>query len=70
MTKDEILSLYKNYRYNLERHYNYEYEYCHMKFEKAPSTGSNATRCDRHPLGPRQGSHKVHSINQDKLWVE
>lgn len=70
MTKDEILTLNANFQYNSVKHYKYECEYCRMKFEKAPLTGQLGPQCEFHPLGRFKGPHKVHSIDQEKLWVD
>lgn len=70
MTKEEILSLNKNYHYNMEKHYLYKCEYCGRKFEDYPTTSSSLYKCDRHPAGVGQGPHKLHSIGQEKLWVD
>lgn len=70
MSKAEILSLYEKYTYNIAKHYKYECEYCRMKFERAPTTGTNAPLCEFSPLGHYKGPHKVHSIENDKLWVD
>lgn len=70
MTKDEILAIHSKYEYNLQKHYKFQCEYCGRRFETAPRTGLNMSKCEFHPDGPCKGPHKVHSIGQDKLWVD
>ena len=69
-SKEEIVALYEKYLYNIKTHYNYQCEYCRMKFVKAPTTGINAPLCELSPLGHFKGPHKVHSIGTDKIWVD
>ena len=64
MTKEEIVALYQKYNYNIQTHYNFQCEYCRMKFVKSPTTGINAPNCELHPSGHYKGPHKVHRIGE------
>lgn len=55
MTKEEILSLYKRYTYNLAKHYKFQCEICGRKFEKRPTL--NDCR--------GTGYHSIFPINED-----
>lgn len=68
-TKEEILSIFGDLKYSQQKHYKYECEYCGQKFEKVPETSSAKYHCQRHPHGPFNGPHKIHSIGAEKLWV-
>lgn len=72
MTKDEVVKLYEKYTYNTTPHYRYVCEYCGCKFEKMPPVGNDFMRypCPKSPSGVNRGPHKVHSIGQEKLWVD
>lgn len=70
LTKAEIVGMYDKYCYNIQKHYHYQCEYCHKRFIEAPRTGLNAELCQFHPFGHYKGPHKVHSIGENKLWVD